>query len=186
MIYIRNGKRFNIYSRGEVDGVRYPNFTSPATQAALGITAVEEPLPPADYSKDTYDRVEQDDAPYVVYVQKSSEQIAEIRWTRLKQIRDELTDNGGCLVQGKWFHTDAKSKQQQMALVMLGENVPSTLLWKTMDGSFAPMSAALAAELFAAQVARETHIFALAELKQTDGSVLTEGWPERYVAPEQV
>jgi hypothetical protein len=99
----------------------------------------------------------------------------------LKQIRDELTESGGCLVQGKWFHTDVKSKQQQMALTMAGANLPLNLLWKTMDGSFILMTQPLAQELFAAQMTREATIFGLCEAKQHDDTPINEGWPERYI-----
>lgn len=145
---------------------------------------IPDPTPPADYSEDTYYRTEQDDAPYVVYTKKSPEQLAAIRWQKLKQIRDELTEEGGCLVQGKWFHSDVKSKQQQLALHVAGANLPEMLLWKTMDGSFINMTQALAAELFAAQIARESTIFAICELKRSDDTPVNDGWPDRYVPQE--
>lgn len=142
---------------------------------------IPDPVPPADYSEDTHFRIELDEAPYVVFEPKSAEQVAAIRWERLKQIRDELTEHGGCLVQGKWFHTDVRSKQQQIALVMMGASIPAGLQWKTMDGSFIAMSQALAAELFQAQAAREQAIFATAEAKRLDNSPLYDGWPARYM-----
>jgi hypothetical protein len=85
-------------------------------------------------------------------------------------------------VQGKWFHTDVKSKQQQMALTMAGANLPLNLLWKTMDGSFILMTQPLAQELFAAQMTREATIFGLCEAKQHDDTPINEGWPDRYSA----
>lgn len=36
---------------------------------------VDDPAPPADYTEETYYRIEQDDAPYVAYTRKSAEQI---------------------------------------------------------------------------------------------------------------
>ena len=144
---------------------------------------VADPAPPADFSDDTYYRTEQEDAPYVVYTKKSDEQIQAARWTKIKAKRDELTDNGGCLVGGKWFHTDTKSKQQQMALTMLGANIPADLQWKTMDGSFVTMTQTLAAQLFAAQITREQTIFAHAEALKADiNADIDAGWPARYEA----
>jgi hypothetical protein len=181
MIQIRGGRRFNIYAGAVIDGVRYPNFTDRSLWPAVGITEVPEPQPPADYDDMKYQRVESDAAPYLAYVDRPVAEQQSIRWTRIVQIREELTLNGGCFVADKWFHTDVHSKQQQMALVMLGEALPADLWWKTMDGSFITMTPALALQLFGAQVAREQSIFAIAEAKRTDGTPLDEGWPERYV-----
>lgn len=173
-------KRCNPYAPyTSPDGTRYTKVPAELYEE------IPDPQPPADYSDETYYRTEQDDAPYVVFTRKSDEQIAAVRWEKLKTIRDELTDNGGCLVQGKWFHTDPKSKQQQMALTMMGQNIPANLMWKTMDGSFIEMTPALAAELFAAQVAREATIFNLCEAKRLDDTPVNEGWPERYVEAQQ-
>lgn len=177
MIQIRNGKRFNIYASGVIDGVTYPNFTDRSLWPALGVSEVEEPAP---QDPDFFDRVETDDAPYVTYIQRPAEQVAAIRWEKIKQLRDSLIEHGGCLVQGKWFHTDVRSKQQQIALVMMGAGIPAGLQWKTMDGSFIAMTQALAAELFAAQAAREQAIFATAEAKRLDNSPINDGWPARY------
>ena len=150
-------------------------------RAELGVVEIPDPIPPEDFSDDLYYRTEQDDAPYVVWTRKSDEQIAAVRWAKIKQLRDELTEDGGCLVAGKWFHSDVKSKQQQMALVMMGASIPSNLQWKTLDGSFVVMTQLLAAELFAAQAAREQAIFARAELLKTDPTAdITKGWPARY------
>jgi hypothetical protein len=84
-------------------------------------------------------------------------------------------------VQGKWFHTDVKSKQQQMALKECGDSLPANTMWKTMVGSFVLMTSALALELFFAQVAREMQIFGICEAKQGDDTPVADGWPARYV-----
>lgn len=78
MIYIRNGKRFNIYAPQTINEVTYPDFCSAGVQAALGITMVAPPEPPVDFSYDIYTVIEQDDPPYVVYTKKSDEQLAEL------------------------------------------------------------------------------------------------------------
>lgn len=178
MIQIRNGKRFNIYASGTIADVRYPNFTDRSLWPALGIAEVDEPAP---QDPDLFDRVETDEAPYVAYIQRPAEQVAAIRWEKIRQLRDDLIEYGGCMVQGHWFHSDVRSKQQQIALVMMGAGIPAGLQWKTMNGSFVTMTQALAAELFAAQAAREQTIFAVAEAKRLDNSALYDGWPARYV-----
>jgi hypothetical protein len=158
------------------DGTRYNQMPADLYEE------IPDPTPPEDYSDDTYYRVEVEVAPYVTYTRKSDEQIAAVRWEKLKVIRDDLTENGGCLLDGKWFHTDVRSKQQQIALVMMGANLPADTMWKTMDGSFVLMTPALAAAIFTAQMAREMTIFALAEQKKIDTSDINEGWPVRYEA----
>ena len=173
-IFKSNQRRANPYAAYETeDGTRYPRIPAELLEE------IPDPQPPEDYSDETYYRTEQDEAPYVVYTKKSDEQLAQVWWNKIKQQRDELTENGGCLHQGKWFHTDTKSKQQQMALAMLGQNLPAGLQWKTMDGSFVEMTPELAASLFAAQVSREQSIFAMAETcKAVPFSDVA--WPERF------
>lgn len=179
-------RRVNIYAP-------YKGFSKLDTQEIrerAGVIEIPDPTPPVDYSEDLYYRTEQDDAPYVVYTRKSPEQITSVLSSKIKAKRDQITVDGGCLVQTKWFHTDAYSKQQQMALFIMGASIPAGLMWKTMDGSFIEMTQALAAELFATQVARESQIFYHAEaliagmagLDQTQLITydINSGWPIKY------
>lgn len=184
-------KRVNIYApykgRSKLD--------TPEIRAAVGVIEIADPVPPVDYSDETYYRTEQDDAPYVVFTKKSDEALLALRWQQVQQVRDELTLNGGCQLQVgedvtdplnpvpilKWFHSDVYSKQQQMALTMLGVNLPEGVWWKTMDGSFTEVSPEIVASLFAAQITREMQIFQTAETKRLDDTPLYEGWPDRYI-----
>jgi hypothetical protein len=70
---------------------------------------------------------------------------------------------GGYQVQGKWFHSDQPSKVQQIGLIIAGQNIPSNLMWKTMDGSFVLMTPTLAQQVFFAAVTRESELFAQGE-----------------------
>ena len=161
----------------------FSRLDTPEIRAAANVVEIAEPTPPADYSDDFYYRSESQESPYVIYTKKSDEQIQAVRWTKIKQKRDELTDNGGVLVSGKWFHTDTKSKQQQMALTMLGAAIPANLQWKTMDGSFITMTQTLAGQLFGAQIVREQAIFAHAETLKADSNAdINTGWPAHYEA----
>ena len=171
-------RRVNIYA----PYAGFSKLDTPEIRQRAGVIEIADPVPPADYSDETYYRTEQDDVPYVVFTKKSDEQLLALRVSKLKQIRDELTESGGCLLDGKWYHTDVKSKQQQMALAMAGDGLPAGLQWKTMDGSFVTMTALLAAELFAAQMTREATIFGICEAKQHDDTPVNDGWPERYSA----
>lgn len=98
-MFILNGKRINIDAPFEHNGVRHANLRDPALRAAVGVQEIDDPVPPADYSDDTYYRTEQDDAPYVVYTRKSDEQIRAAELAKLtplspRQIRQALTRAG--------------------------------------------------------------------------------------------
>lgn len=63
-------KRANIYAQYTApDGTRYHRIPREL------LDEVVEPAPPVDYDPDLYFRTETDDAPYVIYTQKSQEQI---------------------------------------------------------------------------------------------------------------
>lgn len=112
-------------------------------------------------------------------------------WEQIKAIRDRLSDTGGysVTVDGtpKWFHSDPKSKTQQLALTMLGANVPA-VQWKTMDGTFVTMSQSLAGAIFQAAMQMDMALFAHAETlraqvnaAQDPSSVdINAGWPATY------
>jgi hypothetical protein len=82
-------------------------------------------------------------------------------WEKVKAERDRRKANG-TLVAGKWFHSDADSRIQQLGLFMMGAAVPS-VPWKTMDGTFITMSQALAAAIFQATAANDMALFSHAE-----------------------
>lgn len=84
-------------------------------------------------------------------------------WEAIKARRDYLIENGGYNVGTKWFHSDQKSRSQQLGLVLLGANIPANLQWKTMDGSFVTMTQQLAGQVLAAAAASDQAIFAAAE-----------------------
>lgn len=85
------------------------------------------------------------------------------KWEAIKAERDRRTENGGYKVGAKWFHSDQKSRSQQLGLVLLGAGIPAGLQWKTMDGSFVTMTATLAQQVLAAAAASDQAIFAAAE-----------------------
>jgi hypothetical protein len=178
-MFIKNGLRFNIYQRytDPVTGEKGIDMTRPENRARFGVEEIADPVRESD---ETHYNQEINEAPYLICTLKSPEQLVSLRWNKLKAYRDDLTKNGGCLVDTKWFHTDTDSKQQQMALTLLGANIPANLQWKTMDGTFVTMTQTLAAQVFAAQIAREQLIFATAEAKKLNDTPITEGWPARY------
>lgn len=82
----------------------------------------------------------------------------------IKAERDRRSDNGGYKVAGKWFHSDQRSKTQQMGLMLMGAGMPVGLQWKTMDGSFVTMTTTLAQQIFAAAAAADQAVFAACEI----------------------
>ena len=91
------------------------------------------------------------------------DQIKSVKWEAIKAERDHRTEQGGYKIGTKWFHSDQKSRSQQLGLVLLGANIPTNLQWKTMDGSFVTMTQTLAQQILAAGAASDQAIFAAAE-----------------------
>jgi hypothetical protein len=95
----------------------------------------------------------------------------------------------GVPVAGNWYHSDDPSRIQQIALVMMGANMPSNIMWKTMQGTFVQMTPQLASSIFQSIIAQDTKIFAHAEYHRQKMITSTEepytydymvGWPETY------
>jgi hypothetical protein len=171
----------------------FSKLTTPEIRQRAGVVEIPDPVPPDDFSEETYYSTEQDDAPYVVYTKKSDEQLAAIRWNKLKQIRDELQE-AGCPVDDKWFHNDIKSRSQWERMANRAKDMQPTdpyvvngvqVAWKTMDGSFVLLTAEKILQVVDAFESREVLIFTVAETKRYDDSPINEGWPERY-NPEPV
>lgn len=114
-------------------------------------------------------------------------QQAALKWEAIKAERDRRKASG-VKVGTKWFHSDDSSRIQQMGLVMMGANIPAGLQWKTMDGSFVEMTAALAQQVFAAVAASDQAIFAAAEVHRVamESSLspmdydFSTGWPKSF------
>ena len=142
MLYIKDGKRFNIYAQKEIDGITYANFLDESLRNRLGIVAVDEPNPPIDFDYDLYYRTEQDEAPYVVYTRKSDEQIAEVMLQKAKQVRAQevasiiITTQAGNAFDG---HEDA---QNRMARALLGLGDADTMPWVLADNTIAQVTKA--------------------------------------------
>lgn len=159
------------------NGTRYPTVPPEVFEW------VEPPAPPADYvaNPSHYTVAEVDAAPYVTYTRKADEQIAEARWASIKALRDAKTQTGGYQVGGNWFHSDTFSRTQQMGLVMMGAGMPPGLQWKTMGGTFVPMTPALAQQIFAAAAQQDAALFTHAEALKADLQAdIAAGWPTTW------
>ena len=127
----------------------------------------------------------------VVVVSRPAPNAAEIRraqWERIKAERDRRIQFGGYRVGSKWFHSDNISRTQQLGLVLLGGNVPSNLMWKTMGGSFVSMTQELAQQILSAAAANDQVIFSVAEAHFTkleasanpEDYAFLDDWPESF------
>lgn len=109
-------------------------------------------------------------------------------WNRIKAERDRRKF-AGVKVGAHWFHSDDSSRIQQLALAMMGANMPTGLPWKTLTLSpppvFVTMTPVLAAGIFQATAASDAAIFAAAEVHRIameassdpQGYDCSSGWP---------
>ena len=84
-------------------------------------------------------------------------------WNQIKKYRDERINLGGVEVNGKWYHSDNTSRVQQIGLLLMGQNMPANLMWKTMDGTFVQMTPTLAQQVFQAAATSDMTTHAVAE-----------------------
>ena len=109
------------------------------------------------------------------------------KWEAIKIERDRR-EAGGVLVGTHWFHTDESSRIKQLGLVMAGASIPAGLMWKTMDGSFVPMTQQLAGQIFGASLSQTSAIFTKAEQHKAvmeasenpDAYDFSGGWPKVF------
>jgi hypothetical protein len=117
----------------------------------------------------------------------SIEEIKQEKWQQIKAKRDFLTMNGGYLIAGKWFHSDEKSRIQQLGL--LQGPIPSGLYWKTMDGSFQLMTTEIAQAILSAAIAQDKNLYTIAEIhkaamensSEPENYDFSSGWPNLFV-----
>lgn len=116
------------------------------------------------------------------------EELRQAQWLLVKRERDRRCDEGGYYVSGHWFHSDARSRIQQLGLVLLGASLPPGLQWKTMSGAFVEMTPTLAQQILGAAAASDNAIFVIAEghrvaiaaSSNPAGHDWTVGWPAVY------
>ena len=113
------------------------------------------------------------------------------KWEEIKTERDRRKYLG-VKVGDHWFHSDDPSRIQQLALAMMGANIPVGLQWKTLTRSSSPvfveMTPTLAQGIFQATAASDSAIFAAAEAHRAamEASETPEnydfsvGWPESF------
>lgn len=87
-------------------------------------------------------------------------------WERIKAERDRRKYLG-VKVGAHWFHSDDASRIQQLSLVLMGQNMPAGIQWKTLTSTpppvFVTMTPALALSIFNGTAASDMAVFAAAE-----------------------
>lgn len=132
----------------------------------------------------TEDEVIEFDADRAVPLETRKEQA----WERIKQERDRRKSLG-VKVGANWYHSDADSRIQQLALAMMGAAIPAGLQWKTLTKTpppvFVAMTPALASGIFQATAGSDAAIFGAAEIHRVameasetpEDYDCTAGWP---------
>jgi hypothetical protein len=108
-------------------------------------------------------------------------------WLQIKAERDRRKALG-VKVGNIWFHSDDASRIQQLALVIMGANMPAGIQWKSMGEEFALMTPTLAMQIFTATATLDQTLFAKAtehRLAMEASAVPSEydfstGWPAFY------
>jgi hypothetical protein len=108
-------------------------------------------------------------------------------WERIKEHR-EAVKIGGVQVDGHWYHTDADSRLQQLALRDAGDALPQGIHWQTLSGVVVEMTPALAEQLRLAPYLRDLQAHAVAKAHRAAMELAPDpreydfsaGWPESY------
>lgn len=98
-------------------------------------------------------------------------------WKLIQAERDRRK-SGGYKVGDHWYHSDDTSRIQQIGLMMMGQNLPAGLQWKTLGGEFVTMTPELARQIFLTTVSNDPVIFAKAEYHKA--MMYQESNPENY------
>lgn len=112
----------------------------------------------------------------------------DLMWEKIKTVRDRRIQTGGYKVGTKWFDSNTFSRTQQMGMMMMGVNLPTNIMWKTMDKSFILMTPTLAQQIFGAAAMSDTNIFTVAEAHKAAMELLEDptqydfstGWPVAF------
>lgn len=108
-------------------------------------------------------------------------------WGQIKAERDRRKSLG-VQADGNWFHSDADSRIQQLALTIMGQTMPAGIQWKTMSDEFVLMTPTLAVQIFTATATLDQVLFSNATTHRTAmmaAAVPSEydfstGWPAFY------
>lgn len=105
-------KRVNIYA----PYAGFSKLDTPEIRSRAGVTEIADPVPPADYSDETYYRTEQEDAPYVIYTKKSDEQLERLADDKaLAAAKQHLVDTDYLFTMDKYAQLTEERKAEMTA-----------------------------------------------------------------------
>lgn len=108
-IFIKDGKKVNPEAfRVDADGTNHGRRLTLDELAGIGVTPLTIYQKPDDFSDDLYYRTEQDAAPYIVYIRKSDEQLAQAKQAKVNAV------NLAYLASTDWYVTRAMETQVVM------------------------------------------------------------------------
>lgn len=170
-MYQLNGQKININMQLVIDGTQYPSgfFRDAAARESAGIVEVPDPIRPDERY---YFITESSDGSLNI-APKPVDSVRTMVWEWIKTHRDALME-AGCEVGADWYHNDVKSRSQWERMVNRANteamSAPDAYLiggqqvaWKTMDGTFVPLTAGIIRAVVAAFEMQEAAIFLAAE-----------------------
>lgn len=118
-------------------------------------------------------------------------------WEQIKAKREACQKGGVPIIVDehiRWFHSDDPSRIQHLSLLMMGENIPPNLMWKTMNkhtetnDQFVVITPSIVTQIFHAIASHDIAVFAIAEQHRIqmesspdpDNYDFSAGWPETY------
>ena len=168
-MYLLNGQKISINMPLVIDGIQYPPgwFRNDLARAEAGIVEVPDPIRPDERY---YFITENADGSLNVTA-KPLDSVCAMVWEWIKVHRDALQE-AGCQVGNDWYHNDLKSRTQWERMVNRAVGMSDAdayliagqqVAWKTMAGSFVPLTAGIIRAVVAAFEVQEATIFAQAE-----------------------
>lgn len=171
-MYLRNGHKININMPLVIDGIQYPpgHFRDAISRVSAGIVEVPDPVRP---DESYYFITENDDGSLNV-TPKPIDGVREMAWGWVQTHRDALYEGGCEVAPHGWFHNDTQSRSRWERMVnranaeAMADAAPyliegQQVQWKTMGGSFVPLTAGIIRAVVAAFEVQEAAIFLAAE-----------------------
>jgi len=90
-MFIDNETKLRVDIYREYKG--FSRLDTPEIRATANVVEIPDPMPPEDFSDDTYFKTEQAEAPYVIYTKRPQEQIDAAEDSRLVQRMAALESN---------------------------------------------------------------------------------------------
>ena len=167
-----------------------PNDVVVAVGHTIKDGVLAPPQPSAAHIWDTKTKAWLEDATLAAELLQQQQHTA---WQAIKAHRDKIkaggvlvsvagtaSDGAGGAGVEKWYHTNPDSRFQFLALINMAatNSIPDNLQWKTMDGSFVTMTAAIAQKVFTATATLDITAFTAAE--QHRATMLASETPAEY------